>query len=134
MTETPNDSFPYPSGSVVGVLTDAAAVDDARQRLTQSGFDPDQCEVLHGEAGIARMDVEGDAHGGTGRLARRLQAVLSDDAADVRQYAQHLRDGHYVIGVKVGDDEAAKQRAADALAAARAEFVHFYAENYVEDL
>lgn len=130
----PADSFPYPTGSVVGVLTDDAAADDARRRLTEAGFDRDRCSVLHGEADAAQIDVDGDAHGRSGRLARRLQDVLSDDADEARRYVEHLRAGHYVVRVDVGEDEQAKQRAADALAGAHAEFVHYYAENYVENL
>jgi hypothetical protein len=128
------DSFPYPRGSVVGVVTDDAAFEETRRRLTEAGFGPDRCEVLHGEASLARIDVGGAAHGRSGRLVRRLQDAFSDDRAHVRSYAEHLRDGHYVIGVTVGDDEVAKRRAAEALAAADAQFVHYYAENYVEDL
>jgi hypothetical protein len=52
----------------------------------------------------------------------------------VRQYAEHLQAGHYVVGVPVGEDAAAKARAADALRASRAETLHYYGENYVEDL
>jgi hypothetical protein len=127
------DSFPYPRGSVVGVLTDDATFADARQRLERSGFTADRCEVLHGDDGLARIDVDGSAHG-SGRMIRRLQAVFSDDADQVRRYADSLRAGHYVVGVPVGEDEAAKQRAAEALRGAHAEFVSYYAENYVEDL
>jgi hypothetical protein len=90
--------------------------------------------VLHGEAGLARIDVGGERHGVAGTVMRRLQAALGDDADHARRYAEHLRAGHYVVSVKVGDDEAAKQRAADALRAAHAEFLNYYAENYVEDL
>ena len=130
----PSDSFPYPRGSVVGTLTDDAALEDARQRLGRAGFGADRCDVLHGDQGLARIDVEGEAHGKAGTIMRRLQAALSDDADHVRRYAEHLRAGHYVVGVAVGDDEAAKQRAADALRAAHAEFLNYYADNYVEDL
>ena len=128
------DSFPYPRGSVVGVVTDDDAADATRRRLTEAGFGPDRFEVLHGEAGLARIDVEGAAHGRSGRLVRKLQDALSDDQDHVRRYAEHLREGHYVIGVDVGDDEAAKRRAAETLVAAHAQFVHYYADNYVEDL
>lgn len=128
------DSFPYPRGSVVGVVTDDAAVDATRRRLTEAGFGPDRFEVLHGEAGLARIDVEGAAHGRSGRLVRKLQDALSDDEDHVRRYAERIREGHYVMGVDVGDDEGAKRRAADALRAADAQFVHYYAENYVEEL
>jgi hypothetical protein len=65
---------------------------------------------------------------------RRLQEGLSDDAGHVREYAERLRAGHYVVGVAVGEDRAAKVRAADALRAAHAETGDYYAENYVEDL
>src|SRR5215203_3706334 len=43
--------------------------------------------------------------------------MLSDDTDHARQYAEHLRQGHFILGVSVGEDEAAKQRAADALRA-----------------
>ena len=130
----PSDSFPYPRGSVVATLADDAAVDDARHRLEQAGFEAARVDVLHGEEGLARIDVEGTAHGMAGALMRRVQAALSDDAEDVRRYAEHLRSGHYVVGVAVGDDEATKRRAADALRAARADSVSYYADGYVEEL
>jgi hypothetical protein len=128
------DTFPYPTGSVVGILSDSAALEDARRRLGAAGFDAERCDVLHGEEGLARIDVEGVAHGTSGSLVRMLQSALSDDAAHVRQYAEHLNAGHYVLGVRVGEEEAAKERAADALRDSRAEFVRYYAETYVEDL
>ena len=136
MATSPNrpDSFPYPGGSVVGVITDEATVEAAREGLEQAGFGAGQCDVLHGDEGLARIDVSGEAHGRTGSIKRRLQAALSDDADDVRRYADHLRAGHYIVGVAVGDDEAAKQRAADALRAVHPEFLKYYADNYVEDL
>jgi hypothetical protein len=133
-TSSEADSFPYPRGRVVAILADDALFEYARERLNQAGFGAESCDVLHGEEGLARLDVEGEAHGTRGGIVRRLQAVFSEDSDHVRRYAEHLRDGHYVVGVAVGDDEAAKQRAADALLAARAEFVNYYAENYVEDL
>jgi len=129
-----SDTFPYPRGSVVAVLTDAGALENARRRLEAAGFDADGCDVLQGEEGLARIDVEGEAHGRSGSLMRRLQSALSDDADHVREYAGHLEAGHYVVGVPVGEDEAAKTRAAEALRAAPAETLHYYAENYVEDL
>src|SRR5207302_11133226 len=116
------------------VLTDATALEDARRRLEAAGFDIDRCDVLHGEEGLTRIDVDGTAHGTSGSLKRRLQAALSEDADHARRYGEHLRAGHYVLGVPVGDQEVAKQRAADALRGSSAEFVHYYAENYVEDL
>jgi len=136
VADDPNvrDRFPYPGGSVVGVLVDGAALAGARERLQQAGFGPDRYDVLEGERDVARIDVKGEGHGRAGTIMRKVQAVLSDDADHARRYAEHLRDGHYVVGVSVGEDEAAKQRAADALRAADAQFLNYYADNYVEDL
>jgi hypothetical protein len=129
-----SDPFPYPRGSVVGILTDEGELEDARDRLAQAGFAADRCDVLHGDQGLARIDADGRAHGRSGTIKRRLQAVFSDDSDHVQRYVEHLRAGHYVVGVAVGEDEAAKRRAADALLAARGEFVNYYAGGYVEDL
>ncbi len=128
------DRFPYPGGNVVGVLVDDAALAGARERLEQAGFGPDRYDVLEGERDIARIDLKGEEHGRAGTIMRKLQSVLSDDADHAKRYAEHLRDGHYVVGVSVGEDEAAKERAADALRASDARFLNYYAENYVEDL
>ena len=136
MADDPNarDRFPYPGGSVVGVLADNAALDDARERLEQAGFGPDRYDVLQGERDVERIDVEGEGHGLGGSIVRKVQAIFSDDADDARQYAEHLRAGRYVVGVSVGEDEAAKRSAANALRAADARSLNYYAENYVEDL
>src|SRR4051794_34851653 len=129
-----HDTFPYPRGSVVAILRDHTAVDAASEHLGQAGLGADRCDVLHGEAGLARIDVDGEAHGRSGGIMRRLQSALSDDADHARRYAEELRAGHYVLGVAVGEDEAAKARAAEALRASGGEFINYYAENYVEDL
>ena len=128
------DRFPYPEGSVVGVPRDDTVAAAAREHLERAGFGPDRYDVLHGDAGLARLDVEGDAHGLGGTIRRKLQSVFSDDADHVRRYADALREGDYVVGVDVGQDEAAKRQAAEALRAAGAESIDYYAENYVEDL
>ncbi len=128
------DRFPYPGGNVVGVLLDDASLNSARERLTQAGFAPDRYDVLAGEHDVDRIDVKGEAHGLAGTVKRWVQGVFSDDADHARQYAEHLREGHFVLGVSVGEDDAAKLRAADALRGADAQFINYYAENYVEDL
>jgi len=116
------------------VLSDDAAVSGARERLAQAGFAPDSYDVLEGERDVGRIDVKGDRHGAAGTVKRWLQDTFSDDADHARRYAEHLREGRFVLGVSVGEDAAAKERAADALRRADAQFINYYAENYVEDL
>lgn len=129
-----HDPFPYPRGDVVGVFAEQAALDIARERLMQAGFGPDQYEVLHGEAGLARIDTSGEGHGWTGRMFRRLQNAVTDEGEHARRYAEYLSQGRYIVGVAVGDDQPAKLRAAEAMRGADAEFLVYYAKNYIEDL
>jgi hypothetical protein len=129
-----HDHFPYPRGDVVGVFVDEAAFDAARKRLEHADFGPDRYEVLHGESGLARIDVAGEKHGGMGSIFRKLQDAMTDEGEHARRYAEYLREGHYIVGVAVGDDRAAKNRAADALRGADAGFLVYYAANYIEDL
>jgi hypothetical protein len=131
---TTADTFPYPTGQVVGVLLDDTAIADARRLLDGSGFSAEDYDVLQGEEGLARIDVDGQQHGRGGKFLRRLQGLFGDDAEDAGRYAEHLRAGHYIIGVAVGEDEAAKQRAAGALRSAHAESVDYFGDNYVETL
>jgi hypothetical protein len=132
--QSSRDRFPYPGGNVVGAFLDDAAIADARTRLEQAGFGPDRYEVLHGAEDAGRIDVEGEHHGRSGSIMRKLQSLLSDDAQRARDYAAHLNAGHYLVGVAVGEDEEARRSAADALRAARPQSLDYYAENYVEDL
>jgi len=128
------DTFPYPTGTVVAVVADEAAVEGARARLADAGFPAGTVEVLHGTPGLARIDAEGAAHGTIGTFVRRLQSVFSDDADHVRRYVDHLRAGDDVVGVGVGTDEARKARAAAALRPAQPASLDYFAESYVEDL
>jgi hypothetical protein len=128
------DPFPYPRGSVVGGFIDQATFDAARDRLEQAGFGSDSCQLLHGEADADRIDVTGETHGWTGSVIRKLQDAVTDEGELTRRYADHLRAGHYLIGVRVGGDEAAKQRAAEALGGANAQFLTYYANHFIEDL
>ena len=59
--------------------------------------------------------------------------ATSDDLVHVRRHAEHLAGGGYVVAVAVGEDELAKQRAADALRA-DGEFLNYYGDNYIESL
>jgi hypothetical protein len=119
---------------VVGVFPDEAAFGVARARLEEAGFGPEQYVVLHGESGLARMDTTGETHGWMGKMFRSLQNATTDEGKHVRRYAEYLREGRYIVGVAVGDDEANKRRAAEALRGAAADFLIYYAKNYIEDL
>src|ERR1700761_7520438 len=101
-----HDQFPYPSGSVVGGFIDEAAFADARAQLGHAGFGPDSYDVLQGEADVGRIDVTGETHGWMGTVIRTLQDAVTDEGEITRRYAEHLRAGHYLVGVRVADDDA----------------------------
>ena len=128
------DRPPYPLEMVAGTFGDEPSVERAVETLQREGFQPDDYDVLHGAKDADSLDVTGEAHGLRGRLIRALQAASSNDLDHVRHHARHLRTGGYVIGVEVGEDEDAKRRAANALRAGGGEFLHYYADLYIEAL
>jgi hypothetical protein len=130
--EPPSDPFPYPRQLVVGVIGGKGGGQRASQSLLGAGFASDRVVVLHGEEDARRLDVEGDEHGFGGKLIRALQAALSSDLEHVRLHAARLRSGDDVVGVAVGDDEEATQRAVDALRTAGAAFINYYGDNYIQ--
>jgi hypothetical protein len=128
------DRPPYPLEMVAGTFGDEQSVQRAVGALRRAGFQPADCDILHGAEDAESLDVTGEAHGLRGRVIRALQAASSSDLDHVRHHAQHLRAGGYVIGVDVGEDEEAKRRAAGALRAGGGEFLHYYADLYIESL
>jgi hypothetical protein len=134
MSETPTfDRFPYPRRLVVGLLRDEPGVHRASERLRRAGLGSARYTVLHGADDARSLDVTGEAHGLRGEVIRALQAASSDDLDHVRRHAEHLAGGGYIVAVAVGEDEDAKQRAADALRA-DGEFLNYYADNFIESL
>ena len=87
-----------------------------------------------GRPGRVSPPVKGEAHGFAGKLIRALQELSSYDRDHVRRHAEHLRSGGYVVAAFAGEDEHAKQRAADALRSAGGDFVNYYADACIESL
>jgi hypothetical protein len=130
--QPPSDPFPYPRQLVVGVIGGKVGGERASESLLGVGFAPDSIVVLHGEQDARRLDVEGDEHGLGGKLIRALQAALSNDLDHVQLHAARLRAGDDVVGVAVGDDEGARERAVEALRTAGAAFINYYGDNYIQ--
>jgi hypothetical protein len=126
------DPFPYPRRLVVGVLGDEEGVRKAAEALQRAGVAQERFVVLHGAEDARRLDVGGEQHGLAGVLMRKLQSVSSPDLDHVRRHAAHLESGDYVVGIAIDEDDDDKQRAVDALQAAGARFVNYYADNYIE--
>ena len=135
MNETPPpDRFPYPRHLVVGSFASEQALANARDALKQRGFESDSWDVLHGEQDARRLDPEGTAHGIGGELFRALQSAFSFEHEHAREHAERLRSGEYVLGVSVGRDQHAKQRAAQAMRVNGGDFINYYADTNIEAL
>jgi hypothetical protein len=128
------ERFPYPRHLVVGLFGSEQDLQHAVEALEQVRFDSDSYEVLQGEEDARSLDLEGAAHGMSGRVLRALQAASSYDRDHTRRHVEHLQGGGQVLAVLVGEDEDAKRRAADAMREHGGEFINYYADTYVESL
>lgn len=126
-TATQRNFIPYPTNRVVGTVADAARAHGAVEALLQDGFDPEDIEILHGEAAVQRLDPTGAAHGFFARVQRTLIRAASP-AEEYRYLMHHVEDiraGRFVIMVLAKQRER-RMLAADILNVHGAEFIGFY--------
>ena len=141
MEQTPSDSgansvFAFdPTNKVVGVINDAGDAEDALGDLRAAGFRAGELHLLVAEEAAGRIGVGGDGQEVTVHVFRPTQSVPAfyDAPVIARRVEQELRDGHYLIGVAVGDAEA-RARARDILKSRGGHFINFYGSLAAEAL
>lgn len=121
------DFIPYPINRVVGTVTDAKAARAAINALLQAGFDREDIDILHGEAGEHRLDPTGAEHGFLTQFQRTLirTAGAAEEYKHLMHHVEDVRAGRFVIMVLAKQSEK-RTVAADILNAHGAEFVGFY--------
>lgn len=121
------DFISYPTNRVVGTITDARGAEAAITALLQSGFGREDIDILHGDTGVQRLDIDGAEHGFLAQFQRTLIRTGAH-AEEYRHFANHLADvraGRYVIMVLAPKREH-RMLAADILNSNGSEFVAFY--------
>jgi hypothetical protein len=95
-----NESFiDYPINRVAGTITDDGDAEAAVKSLLQAGIDADDIDVLHGDAGLRRLDPKGSDHGLLARFQRALihAAAVNEESAALEHHVNDLRAGRFVI-------------------------------------
>jgi hypothetical protein len=127
-TSAADDSFiHYPVNRVAGTLADQNGADGAVQALVQLGIEADDIDVLHGEAGLQRLDPSGASHGFLARVQRAVIRVAGAraESAALAHHVDDLRHGRFVILVRAGTADV-RQMVAEALKAQGATFIGFF--------
>jgi hypothetical protein len=124
----PDESFiDYPINRVAGTIADRSDAEAAVEALLQAGIDADDIDVLHGDAGLQRLDPTGAGHGLLARFQRALIHVagVNEESAALTRHVNDLRAGRFVIMVRArAADE--RQIVAAVLKAHRATFIGFF--------
>ena len=129
-----SDFIPYPTNRVVGVIDNVGDAQAALRDLKAAGFTADQVQVLTGEEGAHRLDVQGDEHGPLAHIVRSTQKLLGDyEIKDATRYEQELLAGHFGIGVAAHYKED-RDKARQILKAHRGHFINFYGRWIMEIL
>jgi len=121
------DFISYPTNRVVGTVADAKSAHAAINALLGAGFDREDIDVLHGDAGEQRLDPEGTEHGFLAQFQRTLirTAGPAEEYKALMHHVEDVRAGRFVIMVLAKKREQ-RTVAADILNAHGAEFVAFY--------
>src|SRR5260370_9987442 len=73
-----SDFIAYPTNKVVGFIDDPGDAQAALSDLRAAGFTGDEIEVLTGEEGARRIDVNGGEHGALAHIVRSVLKTLGD--------------------------------------------------------
>lgn len=126
-TETQQEFIPYPTNRVVGTVPDAAGARAVVEALLQAGFDRQDIDIVHGEAGADRLDPTGAAHGWLAQFQRTLIRTAGpvEEYKHLKHHMEDVRAGRFVIMV-LAKERQNRNVAADILNSHGAEFVGFY--------
>ena len=123
----PGDFISYPTNRVVGTIADANDARAALDNLLNTGFQPSEIDILHGEKDLHRLDPAGEEHGFLAQFQRTLirTAGPAEEFTHLSRHVEDVRAGRFVIMVLAKEREK-RDVAADVLNAHGAEFVGFY--------
>jgi nucleotide-binding universal stress UspA family protein len=102
--EVRDTAFHYwPSSYLYGVVDSREKAESALQRLVETGAPRTSLRTWHGEGSDDALDPNGERHGRGSRLWRTLEKLTGEHDL-FEDYADELRHGHIVIGVRCSSD------------------------------
>ena len=104
---------------------DATALEKA---LAGAGFVPEQIYVFEGQAGVDKLDLTGERHGGWVQFRRKMERTFQSYETGIADQAEEvLRSGGAVAAVITGGDAARKRRAVEILEALGGRSLRYWA-------
>jgi len=129
-----SDFIAYPTNKVVGFIDDPGDAQAALSDLRAAGFAADEIEVLTGEEGARRIDVDGGEHGALAHIVRSILKALGDyEIPHAERHEQELLAGHFAIGVTAKQEERQK-KVRGILKSHNGHFINFYGTWTMENL
>ena len=120
-----SDTLAFPDDTLVGIIDDPDAVEEAIGDLTDAGVPEDGIQVLCCEDGARRLDPSGKRHGGMERLRRIVQNFGDEDRKHVRRQADEMRAGRFLISV-LAEGEEERDRLTNILKERGGHFINHY--------
>jgi hypothetical protein len=130
----PDEFIAYPTNRVVGTIADAERARAAIEALLQTGFTPQDIDILHEEKDLHRPDPVGAEQRFLAQFQRTLIRTiaeeyrhlrLGEEYTHLRHYVEDVRAGRYVIMV-LAKKRDRREAAADILSVHGAKFIEFY--------
>ncbi len=120
-----SDTLAFPDDTLVGIIDDPDAVEEAIGDLKDAGVPEDGMQVLCCEDGARRLDPSGKRHGGMERLRRIVQNFGDEDRKHVRRQADEMRAGRFLISV-LAEGEEERDRLTNILKERGGHFINHY--------
>jgi hypothetical protein len=134
-----DQAFVYPTDQVVGIVPDAAHVDEVVAALREAGASEDDVDVIRGGPGEGDLRPDVGEGGPIKAIVRTAQKVLGDEDERLHVLDDALEAGHHVVTVRLtGEDDDERDAAKAALGAAMrdhgAHDVAFYGKYQIQQL
>jgi hypothetical protein len=115
-----------PSFVCIPVREGGPAGTGSQDDLKAAGFTADEIEVLTGEEGARRIDVNGGEHGVLAHIVRSILKTLGEyEIPHAKRHEQELLAGHFGIGV-IAKQEEHQKKVRGILKSHNGHFINFY--------
>lgn len=97
------DRLTYPTGRIVGIVDDRAALDRACAALAAADVDAEHVEARCGPEAARALEADGSGRGPLTTALRVVQKVLGEETPRLEQLGRAIDDGAVVVEVALPD-------------------------------
>lgn len=123
-----------PNGRVCAILETVETAGNSLDAMIVSGVNIEDIEIYFGKKGVDVIDSNATQHGVLASIAKAFRAYGDEENKSLHIYEDALEKGEYVMTVKTGDKDEAKEKVRKILADHSAHNINYFGSWVVEGM